>query len=180
TECAEQRSDILRGGTGRIHSPHLTSRKGDYDSIRKALEILNSAVGGPREQDMKRTRKGTTRPSRRRWRSFGFLLHQTLQNSVPYGMYRKSMQLYSAKADAEVAGDDFVRLAGAHQLKDLTLAGCQRGGADLQCRAFKALLVRPVIPMQGSLDAFEQDVLAQWLLDKVEGPSLHRCDRQRN
>ena len=129
---------------------------------------------------MKRTRKGTTRPSRRRWRSFGFLLHQTLQNSVPYGMYGKSMQLYSAKADAEMAGDDFVRLARGHQLKDLTLAGCQRGGADLQCRAFKALLVRPVIPMQGSLDAFEQDVLAQWLLDKVEGPSLHRCDRQRN
>src|SRR5262245_49355320 len=90
------------------------------------------------------------------------------------------MQLYRAKADAETAGDDFVRLARGYQLKDLTLAVCQRGCADLQCGALETFLVRPVIPMQSSLDAFEQGVLAQWLLDKVEGPSLHRCNRQRN
>src|SRR5215469_7570706 len=90
------------------------------------------------------------------------------------------MQLYRAKADAEMAGDDFVRLARGHQLEDLTLARCQRGCADLQCGAFETFLVRPIIPMQCSLDAFEQGVLAQWLFDKVEGSSLHRRNRQRN
>ena len=34
--------------------------------------------------------------------------------------------------------------------------------------------------MQRSLDAFEQGVLAQRLLDEIEGAGLHRCNRQRN
>jgi len=35
-------------------------------------------------------------------------------------------------------------------------------------------------PAWSVVDAFELGVLAQWLLDKVEGPGLHRCNRQRN
>ena len=62
------------------------------------------------------------------------------------------MQLYCAKTDAEMAGDDFVWLARGYQLKDLTLAGCQRGCADLQCGAFETFLVCPIIPIQRSLD----------------------------
>ena len=35
-------------------------------------------------------------------------------------------------------------------------------------------------PAWSVVDAFELGVLAQWLLDKVEGHGLHRCNRQRN
>ena len=71
-----------------------------------------------------------------------------------------AMQLNGAKADAEMAGDDFVGLARGHQLEYLTFARCQQGSAELQCGAFETLFVCPVVPMQRSLDAFEQGVLA--------------------
>src|SRR5208282_3785338 len=91
-----------------------------------------------------------------------------------------AMQLDGAKADAEMAGDDLVRLARRDQLEYVAFAGCQQGRAGLQRGAFETLFIRPVVPMQRSLDIFEQGVLAQWLLDEIEGPGLHRCNRQRN
>src|SRR5580700_3685441 len=90
------------------------------------------------------------------------------------------MQLDGTEADAKMTGDDLVRLSRGHQLKDFAFARCQQGYTDLQRGAFETLFVRPVIPMQRSLDAFEQSVLAQRLLDKVEGSGLHRRNRQRN
>src|SRR5216683_2181935 len=79
-----------------------------------------------------------------------------------------------------MAGDDLVWLARGHQLKDLTFAGCQQGHTNLQRGAFEALLVGLVIPMQRSLNAFEQGVFAQRLLDEVKGSRSHRYNCQRN
>src|SRR5271169_1310288 len=91
-----------------------------------------------------------------------------------------AMQLDGTKADAEMTGDDLIGLAPGHQLEYLTFAGCQQGRADLQRGAFETLFIRPVIPMQRVLDAVEQGVLAQRLLNEVEGPGLHCSDRQRD
>src|ERR1700751_2366776 len=91
-----------------------------------------------------------------------------------------AMQLHRAEADAETAGDALVGLACGHQLENLALAGCQRGHADLQRGAFETLFIRSIIPMQRALDAFNQRVLAQRVLDEVEGAGLHCCNRQRN
>src|SRR5258705_8537748 len=90
------------------------------------------------------------------------------------------MQLDGAKADTETAGDNLVGLARGYEFEYLTFAGCQQGGADLQRCALETLFIRPIVPMQRSLDAFEQGVLAQRLLDEIEGASLHRCNCQRN
>jgi len=42
-----------------------------------------------------------------------------------------AMQLDSAKADTETAGNDLVRLASGYQLEDLALSRCQQGCAAL-------------------------------------------------
>src|SRR5215813_2891974 len=89
-----------------------------------------------------------------------------------------AVQLDGSKANAEMAGDNLVGLSRGDQLKDLTFARCQQSGTGLQRGALETLLVRPIIPMQ--LDTFEQDVLAQRLLDKIERSGLHCCNRQRN
>src|SRR5262249_16581443 len=90
-----------------------------------------------------------------------------------------AVQLDGSKADAELAGDDLVGLARGDQLKDLAFAGCQQSGTGLQRGALETLLVRPIIPVQRPLDTFEQDVLAQSLLDKIERSCLHPRNCQR-
>src|SRR5690348_854594 len=84
-----------------------------------------------------------------------------------------AMQLDGSKANAKMAGDSLVGLARRDQLKDLPFAGCQQSGTGLQRGALETLLVRPIVPMQRPLDAFEQDLLAQWLLDEIERSGLH-------
>src|SRR6516165_3726584 len=88
------------------------------------------------------------------------------------------MQLDRAKADAEMAGDDLVGFARGHQFEYLAFARCQQSQAALQRGAFETLFVGPIIPMQRALDAFEQRLLAQRLLDEIKGARLHRRDRQ--
>jgi hypothetical protein len=64
------------------------------------------------------------------------------------------MQLDRTEADAESADDDLVGLARGRQLEDLSFARCQRGHPCLQRGAFETLFIRPIIPTQRALDAF--------------------------
>ena len=59
-----------------------------------------------------------------------------------------AVQFDGSEADAEVTGDDFIRLASCHLLENLALARRQCRGARLQCSAFEPLLERPIVSMQ--------------------------------
>ena len=85
-----------------------------------------------------------------------------------------------ALADAEVGGDVFAGLAGEHQLHDLALA---RGQASkVRCCRLppNRQLGRISNLLQGMLDAGEEFVAADRLLDEIRSPGSHGLDRRRH
>ena len=82
------------------------------------------------------------------------------------------MQFDGAETDAEMAGDDFVRLACSHKVEDLPLAFCQKRDTRFQLGALQPLLVRRVMRTQCPFYAVEQRFLTQRFLDKLESARL--------
>lgn len=79
-----------------------------------------------------------------------------------------------------MARDQFIGFASGYPIEHLALAAGEQGYSSLQDSALETLLVCPRVPVERSLDTFQERILAQRLFDEVEGACLHRGRCQGN
>ena len=91
-----------------------------------------------------------------------------------------AMHLDGLHAQGELGGDDLVALAADHPFHHVALARGEQAHARLDLLARRAAAAGHLVQGDRGADAVEQRLVAERLLDEVEGAGLHGPDRERD